>query len=1160
MHLGIIGLLSAFLFLSSFSFGGDLKFVRNDGQWNDKVLYHTDISGGRLFFEEDRLTYNFVETLHDHTDHHDTPEPINGHAYQVTFVNGKIKQAKGLNKLKEYHNYFLGNDKKRWAGKVPLFSGLYYYDVWGGIDMKFYSKDGSMKYDIIIPEGEDHHQIKLKYDGVESIRIVDGNLVIKTSLNEIQELAPYAYQMSGCDIIRIECNYVLKNGELTFEFPNGYKTGLPLIIDPATLIFSTYSGSTADNWGYTATYDRWGHHYAGGIANGAGYPTTTGSYQELHAGGTGSFRTDVTLTKFELDGAGLEWSTYLGGSETEIPLSLFVDNFGSLVMLGATSSNDFPTTTGAFDTTFAGGTGVTVTSVVNFSSGSDIFVTRFSIDGSALVGSTYFGGTSNDGLNEGSALHHNYGDHARGEIVLDPDGNIYIASCTESSDIYTSTGVLQDSFAGGLRDGLVVKFGPDLTSVNWSTLYGGVGADACYSLALDEKNNIFITGGTTSNDLLVSTGAWNNSYQGGSVDGFVIHLKKDGKTMLNGTYVGTSSYDQSYFVKLDRFEEVYIVGQSEGSMPVTSGVYSNAGSGLFITKLRNDLTGVEYSTVIGSGSGKPNITPTAFLVDICQNVYVSGWGGSVNFAAAGTTTTGCPVTSDAFQTTTDGSDFYLCVLETDALSLKYATFFGGSGVAEHVDGGTSRFDKDGIVYQTVCAGCGGSDLFPTTTGAWSETNESSNCNVGAFKLEIDLSTVDVEVFADPLAIGCPPLTVDFVPDTNSANNFIWDFGDGTPISTDTFPTHVYMDTGTYIIRLIGIDSMSCNFADTAYSKVVVKETYVNADFTQVELGQCDSISVNFNATSSGLAPEYLWTFGDGDTAYIEDPSHTFDDTGIYTIRLIVYDSTSCNLADTFFSTVKVLPELEAGYIGALDGCVDHTVFLTNMNTATHQENLWDFGDGDISTMVNPIHIFTNPGTYVISLITIDSLSCNGADTVYQTVNVYDFPIPDFSSAPAAPTFWQPIDFTDLSIGGNSWYWEFGDGLTSIVQNPKHKYAEPGTYTVCLTVSTANDCDSMICKEVFLDSDYLIDIPNAFSPNEDGVNDEFFPIHFGLRELEFNVYNRWGQKLYTTTVQDAGWDGTFNGKPQEVGVYVYTVTGVSFEDEEVFLTGNVTLLR
>ena len=173
------------------------------------------------------------------------------------------------------------------------------------------------------------------------------------------------------------------------------------------------------------------------------------------------------------------------------------------------------------------------------------------------------------------------------------------------------------------------------------------------------------------------------------------------------------SFDQVYFIDLNANGDVFCYGQTAGHMPITSGVYRNVNSGQFLQKFSPDLSALEFSTVFGSGSTNglviPNISPTAFLVNDCNNIYMAGWGGFVNSSTQTgywqSSTNGMPITSDAYQKTTSGSDFYFMVLNGDATELVYSTYLGGNSSKTHVDGGTSRFDKYGIVYHAVCSGC-----------------------------------------------------------------------------------------------------------------------------------------------------------------------------------------------------------------------------------------------------------------------------------------------------------------------------------------------------------------------------------------------------------------------------------------------------------------------
>jgi gliding motility-associated-like protein len=465
----------------------------------------------------------------------------------------------------------------------------------------------------------------------------------------------------------------------------------------------------------------------------------------------------------------------------------------------------------------------------NYTNGIDMVITVLSATGAALVGSTFLGGSNNDGLNESAtnALRHNYGDLFRGEVIVDQANNIYVTSSTRSSDMPVTAGVLDNNLSGA-QDAYVAKLNSTLTTLIWATYLGGNGDDAGYSIKLNSVGELLVAGGTTGSSFPATLGSMHATYQGGAADGFVARITSNASSILSATHVGTSAYDQCYFVEVGDDDSVYLYGQTRGTYPVTSGVYSNTNGRQFIHRLTPDLSTTLFSTVFGSGGTNVNISPTAFLVDICNRIYVSGWGGSTNSSG---NTNGLPVTSNAFQATTDGSDFYFMVLEANAASLLYATYFGASTVAEHVDGGTSRFNRDGVIHQAVCAGCGGSSAFPTTPGAWSNTNNSGLCNLGVIKLDMEITGVSVDITAGADVSGCAPLNVQFASQLLNANSILWDFGDGTT-SSQSNPSHTFSAPGTYTVMLIGVDTELCTgalFADTAYATITVNAIAVPAD-------------------------------------------------------------------------------------------------------------------------------------------------------------------------------------------------------------------------------------------------------------------------------------------------------------------------------------------
>ncbi|MDQ3071880.1 MAG: gliding motility-associated C-terminal domain-containing protein, partial [Bacteroidota bacterium] len=391
----------------------------------------------------------------------------------------------------------------------------------------------------------------------------------------------------------------------------------------------------------------------------------------------------------------------------------------------------------------------------------------------------------------------------------------------------------------------------------------------------------------------------------------------------------------------------FTTGQTKGGLffPVVGNVYENPGSSQFISKLSPGLDSLLLSTVFGSGRDEPDLSPSAFLVDRCGYVYFSGWGGDVNFSGS---TRDLPISDSAFQKTTDGSDFYLAVFRNDLNKLIYSSYFGGGTSDEHVDGGTSRFDRKGVVYQSVCAGCGGFSDFPTTEGAWSRVNrgkrpdnpEQGGCNNALFKMDLGITNPDFKVKIDTCNFY-----VEFI--NTSLNSFgnLWDFGNPDDIqdtSTMADPSYSYSRPGTYYVRLIINSNSSC--ADTLIRAVII-ERYTAPDFAY-SIDTC-RLTVSFNDISSSRSRDYRWDFGDGRyITGIATPQHKYAKTGNYNVRMILNYGFPC--ADTITQRVTLASKNKADlfipniitangdsrndyfYIGGADSqCEDYTISIYN---------------------------------------------------------------------------------------------------------------------------------------------------------------------------------------------------------------------------------------
>ncbi len=1027
-------------------------FIENKGQWSEQVLYKAKLLSGSMFLEKNRFTYNFYDNaalMRAHANPTVEPTPwedlkVRYHAFRVNFVDAlphpemKVDQPGA-----GYYNYYIGRDRSKWASKVKGYQKATYQSIYDFIDLSLYTKDEFLKYDFIVHPHGDAEEILMNYEGVDKIYIKRGSLHIQTSVNKIIEQKPYAYQIINGQEVEVPCEFHLEDNNVSFVFPEGYNDNKTLIIDP-TLIFSSSSGSFADNFGMTATYDDEGNLISGGMVYNDGFPYTTGAYDTTFAGTPGTGITDVILTKYDTDttaGNNHIYSTYLGGVECETVHSLIVNSQGDLLLYGVTSSLDFPVTPNAYDTTFNGGTTQIFNfNGTNFNNGTDIYVAKLSEDGTALLGCTYIGGASNDGMNYSvsggiynsvaayDSLTTNYGDQFRGEIILDNADGVYVASSTKSNDFPIVNGF--GTLYGGRQAGVVFKFNDDLSNLEWSTYLSGSNMDAAYGIKVGVNGTVYVVGGTTSNDFPSTPGSLNPSYIGGKTDGYVAEISFDGTSLIRSTFIGTADYDQTYFVELGIDTSIYVYGQTLGTTtyPVVGGVYSNANSGQYITKLTEDLGAITWSTIFGSGTGVVDISPAAFLVDLCGNIYCTGWGANILQA---TPLSNMPVTGDAYQgSPPNGFDFYLAVFERDASGLLYGSYFGGPNSQEHVDGGTSRFDKNGVVYQSVCANCGGNDDFPFTPNAYSQVNNSTNCNNGIFKF--DFGIIPTADFTVNNIEGCQPLTVNFSNNSSLVNStFLWDFGNGDTTSIDFSPTRIFPDTGTYVVTLTILDTV-CNILDTALQIITVHPQLQLA--TSGDTIVCTQDPLDIWVNTFGTTDTYVWSSNNNFTDTlnnITDSVLTVTPSQTPTYYYVYLGTQFCSMIDSVL--VEYQPLAASMTPSDTAGCAPLSIDFTNNNTGA-TNYLWDFGNNDTtSTEFSPTRIFPE-GTHTVYLIAYNS-NCNGSDTIQYTITVH----PEVSVTTSNDTVIctpVPVPLWANSNGTSSTYiWSSNNNFTDTLNNP-----------------------------------------------------------------------------------------------------------------------------
>lgn len=1144
-----------------------IRFIENKGQWSPKILYRADIGDGTMFFERNCLTFSLFDGKAVQRAHIGTVKDIlpanpviNYHAFKINFAGSSINNVTfPLNKTEGYYNYYIGKDKSKWKSHVNGYNQVLYRGIYNGIDLSVKANGASIKYEFTVAPGVDPSVIGLDFEGVDGLSLVDGDLIIQTSVSNVIEKKPYAYQEINGVQVPVACNFTIVGKKVYYSLPNGYDSRYELVIDP-NLIFCSYSGAITDNWGFTATYDNFGNLYGGGIAFANGYPTTSGAFQEVYnlAGSC-----DATISKYSSNGTTFLFSTYLGGSNADQPHSMIVNSNNELYVYGSTGSSDFPVTTGAYDTSFNGGDPINFDSgFINFTNGSDIYIARFKSDGSDLLSSTYYGGIKNDGLNTNGNLQYNYADQSRGEIYIDLYNNIYIGSTTHSVDLPVTNGAYQTT-PGGLQDGCVAKFDNNLSTLQWASYLGGSTADAVYSVIVGKNNNVYVTGGTTSTDFPTTTGAIHTTYLGGSTDAFVAEFSSNGQQLLASTYYGSPQYDQSYFVQADKLNNVYIIGQTEatGNTLIQNATFNTPGGNQFIAKLDQTLSNVVWSTAWGKAAGKPDIVPSAFLVDVCNKVYVSGWGGTL-FGQNGNNAncTGLPISNDAFQSTTDGSDYYLLVIDDQASTLVYGSYFGGGLSEEHVDGGTSRFDKQGIIYQSICAGCGGNSDLPTTTGAVSQTNNSTNCNNGVFKFDFDYP-LTVADFAYPQT-GCAPFDITFNNLSIGGVTYSWDFGDTSPLSSATNPQHTYTNAGTYIVTLIAQNPNTCNSSDTISKQITIFDTNSSS--------LADTVSCPGVPVQIGIAPlpdpniTYQWLPAN----LVSNPASPNPFATVFANTTFTLLITNGNCVDTIFQTVIMSGSLVINAGPDITICAGQTGQIG----FTDNTGLYNYQWSPTTGLSNPTSSLTgaNPTvttTYLLSGASIDSTGCNvGFDSV--TVYVTNLPPAanfEYTFAPTCENLTVNLDNT--SGGTGPYYWDFGNGPIPSLGDTALIIDYSSTYTIKLIVGNAPCSDTMTVTINALGMGGYLNLNdvNVFTPlNGDNLNTCFSPILppgytadpetyplLGCSEL--TIYNRWGRKIW----EGGGcWNGyTQSGNAVSEGVYYYV-----FKMGDIDKHGTITVLK
>jgi hypothetical protein len=584
----------------------------------------------------------------------------------------------GLDELPGKSHYFIGNDPAKWQTDVPHYARVAYRDLYPGIDLVYHEARGQLEYDFVLAPHANASAITLAFTGADQLHLDgQGDAVLETGIGQVRLKKPFLYQEKDGSKTAIDGRFLVKGRDQLAFHVGEYDADRPLIIDP-TLSYSTYLGGDSNDSGSSIAVDTAGNAYVTGFALSANFPTTAGTFD---ASFNGDF--DAFVTKLNSAGSALVYSTYLGGTTSDFGNALAIDTAGNAYVTGSTASANFPITAGVFQASL-GGPG-------------DAFVTKVNPTGTALIYSTYLGGS---GSESGNA------------IAVDGGGNAYVTGSTDSppgTSFPATAGAFQTAL-GGITDAFVTKLNSTGTSVSYSTYLGGGGSENGNAIAVDGGGNAYVTGSTDSppgTNFPATAGAFQTAL-GGSTDAFVTKLNSTGTSVSYSTYLGGTGADVANALAIDTTTgNAYVTGSTVSTnFPKTLGVFQtilNGAGDAFVTKLNSAGTALIYSTYLGgSGSDLAN----GLAIDSSANAFVTGNTFSTDF----------PTTADAFQTSSSpfGDAFVTKLNSTGTAPLVYSSYLGGNGS----DFGNAIAIDSAADPNAYVNGSTGSTVFPTTAGAF----------------------------------------------------------------------------------------------------------------------------------------------------------------------------------------------------------------------------------------------------------------------------------------------------------------------------------------------------------------------------------------------------------------------------------------------------------
>jgi len=1024
----------------------------------------------------------------------------------------------GAEKQEYYENYYQANGPESGITHISTYKKLIYKSIYHNIDMVLYSNTSGLKYEFLVHPGGRVRDIKIKWEGLECLTLLkEGGISYSFSGGTMYESAPISYQSVPRKMIAT--GFVLSDHLVAFQVDH-YNKNKDLIIDP-TLIWATYFGGENGEYGYGITTDAQGNVYTTGSTASLTGIASPGAFQPGYGGNRDAF-----VAKFSSTGVRL-WSSYFGGTQDDAGYCIAVDKSGALYIAGYTGSPSGIATTGASQPVPGGYY--------------DAFLTKFSSAGQRIWG-TYFGGSGDDRA---------YG------VGADGPGAVMITGYTSSDTGIATKGACQTSFGGGVGDVFIARY-TSSGEKQWSTYYGGTGDDRGNAITADNAGNIYVTGITSSISGIATPGSFQQVFQGSTSDAFVARFSPGG-VLSWASYAGASC--EAHGIAIDSQADIIITGETSDSIHFAGpnayqALYGGGTSDAFVSKVTS--TGyLLWNTYFG---GEKNDYGYAIAVDDSQQIIITGRTNS---------STGI-VYAGAYKTIYGGgsSDAFVAKYTPFGI-LEWGTYYGGQGTDLGYGVATDRYGNIYVSGQT-------SSLSDIATPGASQQQEggSDDAFIAKFgyKYKVDAGVYKI---ISPAGSYCPGIYRVLVQLKN--------FGTGT------------------------IDSVIVNWSinsrlqpvyhwygklrpDSAASVYLLSTSFPGGNdtlkaWTSEPNGMVDSFPANDSAFSDFVIYPLPDASAGPDTVLCYDESYTMQgvggamyqwiparflssatDPGAVAIlsdtseyyTLIVTNLYGCK--DTTHVLLKVRPKLQVKAISSTpNACFGDRFALYANETGGYSkqyETRWPADNGTGDTLM-----VTAGKSGWHSVVLNDHCSpAIATDSVYVAVTPQAKAA--FVNSPSGTiSINRILDFINQSKNASSYVWFLGNGDTTSQADPIVSYQDTGTYHVILVARGENGCRNDTSRKTLevLNGTVLIYAPNVFTPDGDGLNDVFTIKGTGIASYQYDIYNRWGEKIFHTSQTRQNWDGTFKGRLVEQNVYVYTLDVLDIYGDHHYLSGNVAVI-